>query len=260
MTDPDGSIEGWIPTADGAVVVNEPQGTPAWFPVNDNPRDKATYDFSITVPQGITALANGVLRSSATSGGKTTWVWRERSPMAPLPRDGDQRQVQPLHRRPDRTGCRSTTRSTRRPTRRRLGRCSPWRRRSCRSSATSTAPTRSTRRAGSSIRSATSATRSRRRPSPIYAYVPDETTVVHELVAHVVRRRGHADRVARHLDPRGLRDVLRVDLERATRRRDRPADVRPPATPRRGSRGARRRRRSSGRRRCSRRRSTTAAA
>jgi len=81
--DPDGSLDGWILTTDGAVVLNEPQGTPTWFPVNDNPRDKATFDFAITVPAGITALANGVLRSSATSGGKTTWVWRERSPMAP---------------------------------------------------------------------------------------------------------------------------------------------------------------------------------
>jgi len=83
VTDPDGSIEGWIPTDDGAVVVNEPQGSPAWYPVNDNPRDKATFDFAITVPAGITALANGVLRSSATSGGKTTWRWHEGSPMAP---------------------------------------------------------------------------------------------------------------------------------------------------------------------------------
>jgi aminopeptidase N len=83
VTDPDNSIEGWIPTADGAVVVNEPQGSPAWYPVNDNPRDKATYDFAITVPQGITALANGTLRSSTTSGGRTTWVWREPLPMAP---------------------------------------------------------------------------------------------------------------------------------------------------------------------------------
>ena len=82
VTDPDGSIEGWVPTDDGAIVVNEPQGSPAWFPVNDNPRDKATYDFAISVPQGITALANGVLVSSATSGGKTTWRWRETDPMA----------------------------------------------------------------------------------------------------------------------------------------------------------------------------------
>ena len=44
MTDPDQSIEGWVPTDDGAFVVNEPQGSPGWYPVNDNPRDKATYD------------------------------------------------------------------------------------------------------------------------------------------------------------------------------------------------------------------------
>ena len=83
VIDPDGSLDGWILTTDGAVVLNEPQGTPTWFPVNDNPRDKATFDYAITVPEGITALANGVLRSSATSGGKTTWAWRESSPLAP---------------------------------------------------------------------------------------------------------------------------------------------------------------------------------
>ena len=84
VTDPDGSIEGWVPTGDGAIVVNEPQGSPAWYPVNDNPRDKATYDFAITVPEGITALANGVLQGPAIpSGGKTTWRWRESDPMAP---------------------------------------------------------------------------------------------------------------------------------------------------------------------------------
>jgi aminopeptidase N len=83
ITDPDQSIEGWVPTADGAFVVGEPQGSPGWYPVNDTPFDKATFDFSITVPQSNTALANGVLVSKATSGGKTTWVWRESKPMAP---------------------------------------------------------------------------------------------------------------------------------------------------------------------------------
>src|SRR4029453_19051510 len=83
VTDPDGSIEGWVPTNDGAFVVNEPQGSPAWYPVNDNPRDKATYDFSVTVPAGLTVMANGVLRSNATANGKTTWVWSETDPMAP---------------------------------------------------------------------------------------------------------------------------------------------------------------------------------
>jgi len=83
VTDPDQSIEGWVPTDDGAFVVNEPQGSPGWYPVNDNPRDKATYDFRVTVPAGLTVVANGVLVSSSTSAGKTTWVWRETDPMAP---------------------------------------------------------------------------------------------------------------------------------------------------------------------------------
>jgi aminopeptidase N len=83
VTDPDQSIEGWVPTDDGAFVVGEPQGSPAWYPVNDNPRDKASFDFTVTVPAGITVMANGVLVSSTTSGGKTTWAWRENDRMAP---------------------------------------------------------------------------------------------------------------------------------------------------------------------------------
>jgi aminopeptidase N len=83
IEDPDESLEGWVPTADGAFVVNEPQGSPGWYPANDNPRDKATFDFAITVPEGITAIANGRLLSNSTRAGKTTWRWREDSPMAP---------------------------------------------------------------------------------------------------------------------------------------------------------------------------------
>src|SRR5262245_30797907 len=83
VTDPDFSIEGWVPTDDGAFVVGEPQGSPAWYPVNDNPRDKATYDFRVSVPAGLTAMANGVPVSHVTSGGRTTFAWRESLPMAP---------------------------------------------------------------------------------------------------------------------------------------------------------------------------------
>lgn len=82
VTDPDGSIEGWVPTVDGAFVVGEPQGSPSWFPANDNPRDKATYDVAITVPLGLTAMSNGVLTGTWSRGGRTTWAWRESSPMA----------------------------------------------------------------------------------------------------------------------------------------------------------------------------------
>jgi aminopeptidase N len=83
VTDPDQSIEGWVPTDDGAFVVNEPQGSPGWYPVNDNPRDKATYDFRVTVPDGLTVMANGVLVSETHVAGKATWAWRESDPMAP---------------------------------------------------------------------------------------------------------------------------------------------------------------------------------
>ncbi len=83
IVDPDQSIEGWIPTPDGAFVVNEPQGSPGWYAVNDTPIDKATYNFAITVPEGRTAVANGRLTGSFTRAGKTTWLWRESDPMAP---------------------------------------------------------------------------------------------------------------------------------------------------------------------------------
>ncbi len=83
ITDPDDSIEGWVPTDDGAFVVDEPQGSPGWYPVNDNPRDKATYDITVTVPKGLTAMGNGVLVAQRTFGGSSTFSWREHFPMAP---------------------------------------------------------------------------------------------------------------------------------------------------------------------------------
>ncbi|WP_037676764.1 M1 family metallopeptidase [Streptomyces griseus] len=82
VTDPDGSLDGWIPTDDGAFVAGEPQGAMTWFPANNHPTDKASYDFTITVPQGHTAVANGVLRGSRTAHGRTTFRWHQPEPMA----------------------------------------------------------------------------------------------------------------------------------------------------------------------------------
>ncbi len=72
-----------MPTADGAFVVGEPQGSPGWYPVNDTPRDKATFDFKVTVRRGLTVMANGVLVDKDTRGSKTTWRWVEDDLMAP---------------------------------------------------------------------------------------------------------------------------------------------------------------------------------
>ncbi|MCW2769108.1 MAG: pepN 2 [Aeromicrobium sp.] len=82
-TDPDGSSEGWIPTPDGATVLAEPIGAMTWFPDNNTPRDKATFDIALTVPQGLEAASNGVLDSRRHHAGTTTWSWRQDRPMAP---------------------------------------------------------------------------------------------------------------------------------------------------------------------------------
>jgi aminopeptidase N len=71
---------GWIRTSDGVFIACQPSGAHTWFPGNDHPSDKATFDFDITVPNGSTAIANGDQTSSMDGGAHTTW--RVREPMA----------------------------------------------------------------------------------------------------------------------------------------------------------------------------------
>jgi aminopeptidase N len=77
-----GSPYGFLHTDDGNFVGAEPNASSTWFPSNDHPSDKATYVFRITVPEGVTAVANGRLVWSRTRDGKSTFVWSEDSPMA----------------------------------------------------------------------------------------------------------------------------------------------------------------------------------
>lgn len=81
-TDVGGALYGWVSTPDGAFVANEPDGASTWYPVNDHPTDKASYDFRITVPAGKTAVANGELVARWTRAGWSTFVWRATDPMA----------------------------------------------------------------------------------------------------------------------------------------------------------------------------------
>lgn len=81
-TDIEGALYGWVTTRDGAMVVSEPDGSATWFPVNDHPTDKATYAFEVTVPEGLVAVANGVLEDESTVDGWTTWTWDAPDPMA----------------------------------------------------------------------------------------------------------------------------------------------------------------------------------
>ena len=77
---PDGS--GFFHTDDGALVIGQPHVADTWFPVNDHPIDKASYTISITVPEGLEAISNGVLDSQRTRRGLTTWTWNAKEPMA----------------------------------------------------------------------------------------------------------------------------------------------------------------------------------
>ncbi|MFI6940610.1 M1 family metallopeptidase [Streptomyces sp. NPDC050418] len=82
ITDDDGSEEGWLRTDDGALALGEPAGSKAWFPGNHHPSDKAAYDITVTVPEGLEAVSNGELRSRKTADGRTAFAWHSGEPMA----------------------------------------------------------------------------------------------------------------------------------------------------------------------------------
>ncbi len=49
--------------------VNEPDGARGWFPCNDHPRDRATFTYHITVPDDLTAVANGTQQGDPITAG-----------------------------------------------------------------------------------------------------------------------------------------------------------------------------------------------
>ncbi|MFC0007039.1 M1 family metallopeptidase [Micromonospora siamensis] len=73
---------GFFHTPDGAIALGQPESASSWYPVNDHPSDKATYDFEITVPKNLVAISNGVPKGKTTEAGWTTWKWAESAPMA----------------------------------------------------------------------------------------------------------------------------------------------------------------------------------
>ncbi len=77
-----GIPNGWFHTDGGSYVLNEPDGARTWVPSNDHPSDKATWTFEVTVPSGVTVVANGSLVSTTPGADGDTWVWRQAEPMA----------------------------------------------------------------------------------------------------------------------------------------------------------------------------------
>ncbi|MFJ9796712.1 M1 family metallopeptidase [Streptomyces sp. NPDC101145] len=78
-------IDGWTAwhrTPDGGVAAQQPESAVWWFPSNDHPLDKATFDVSVAVPDGTQAISNGVLQSQTSRLGWTRYNWRSDKPQA----------------------------------------------------------------------------------------------------------------------------------------------------------------------------------
>jgi aminopeptidase N len=75
-------VRPWITTRDGAVALGQPEIAAWWFPSNDHPADKATFDLRIKVPRGHQAISNGRLVDVKRTPRKSTWHWRMPKPMA----------------------------------------------------------------------------------------------------------------------------------------------------------------------------------
>ena len=61
---------------------HEPRGARNWLVVYDDPADKATLEWRITVPSDLVVAANGNLVSNETEGDETTWVFSMDQPIA----------------------------------------------------------------------------------------------------------------------------------------------------------------------------------
>ena len=77
----DFTTSGWTTMPDGATwTMQEPYGAFTWYPVNDQPSDKAFYDITVTVPSPWVGIANGVMADQTEHDGLTTTAWHLSKP------------------------------------------------------------------------------------------------------------------------------------------------------------------------------------
>jgi len=74
---------GWqVSAGGGAFAAGEPHSATTWFPANDTPRDKASFKLAARVPDGWSAVSNGVEGEVTHDAGWTTYRWDAAEPMA----------------------------------------------------------------------------------------------------------------------------------------------------------------------------------
>jgi aminopeptidase N len=70
-------------THDGQLrTMQEPYGAFTWYPVNDQPSDKALYDLRVNAPRGWVGVSNGRLAARRTTPRRTVTTWTNRAPMS----------------------------------------------------------------------------------------------------------------------------------------------------------------------------------
>ncbi|WP_338087882.1 M1 family metallopeptidase [Nocardioides lijunqiniae] len=73
---------GWEELEDGVIVAGQPHGAPTWFPCNDRPSDKATYEIVVRTHPDYTVVSNGRLCSKQRRGSTVSWSYEQDEPMA----------------------------------------------------------------------------------------------------------------------------------------------------------------------------------
>ena len=73
---------GFFTVNGGSVTAGQPNFSNTFYPVNDHPADKASYDISFDVPAGTTAVGNGTLVSRRTASGRSYSRYVMRQPLA----------------------------------------------------------------------------------------------------------------------------------------------------------------------------------
>jgi aminopeptidase N len=67
----------WRPNPNGLVIQGEPHMATWWFPSNDHPSDKATFDISMAVPGDLEFISGGkFLSTQPLANGCNRWHWR----------------------------------------------------------------------------------------------------------------------------------------------------------------------------------------
>ncbi|MBB5913094.1 aminopeptidase N [Nocardia transvalensis] len=77
----DNPESGWtISASGGAFVAGEPHSAATWYPLNDTPLDKATFDVTVSVPQEWQVISNGLKVRENVDGGTRTAEWATQRP------------------------------------------------------------------------------------------------------------------------------------------------------------------------------------